>query len=175
MPGGAVKVVTSVDPRVMANLRKVMQNIDSVYLKAFGTSEAEFGAYTSYSAYIEHGGIHHARPHIIPAVENNLKWILDEMSKGLFAEAGLGAVNKGVVRVSISKARKRVEKLWEDTLNGKPLADARANAPVYFGIHKSTIRGYGKLRKDSDILNQQEATAKQVIQRKREARQTRRG
>ena len=111
----------------------------------------EFGAYMRYSPILE---ARHpkAKGHIANAITYNRDYITSQMQSRIVPIA----VRYARTGSSRAGAKKAVEDQWEIVLNSKPRFDAMSNAPVMYGFHRSTIRGYGKERLVSEIRAQQE-------------------
>ena len=123
------------------------------FTKFWKNVKPEFGAYMSYSRFLEEGTknmpIGHRRsatkkrsigkpigPHIVPAVKRNLGAITKQLGSGFVEEA------RKVIGGTVALTNQQVGQIWERALNDKPRRDAVANAPFEFGFHKRSIRGY---------------------------------
>jgi len=111
----------------------------------------EFGAYMRYSPILE---ARHpkAKGHIVGAITYNQNYIRTELQRRVIPiairYAHTGSFNR-------AQAKQEVEHQWEIVLNRNPRFHAMRNAPVMYGFHRSTIRGYGKPRLVSEIRAQQ--------------------
>lgn len=89
------------------------------------------------------------RPHIIPAVEKNKRWIVDQLKTEVLGTWGK-VVNAKTGRTSVP-SKKAVERIWLQILNDKPRRDAVAKAPYLFGFHRRSIAGRAKVLTNAEI------------------------
>lgn len=153
---GAFRV--TIDKGEVQKLSRRFQAYFNVFVRAANLVNPEFGAYMPYSVYLELGGKAAPRPHIVPAIEGNANYIVTQIGRraaNVALALATGSANTAV------QARNLLAMEWEDVLNGKPRQDAIQAAPVKWGFHRSTIRGYGMKRKDSEIEAQQERLSAQ--------------
>ena len=138
-----------VNPAEVTRTFRSLANIHLFMTEVVGKVEPEFGADMPYSSLLEEARHPNHIPHIAPAISGNATFIRRRLQNGL-SDLAIRYSRSGTLNTS--GAKKEVETLWEDILNSKPRADARAKAPELFGFHKMTIGGHGKKRTDAEIM-----------------------
>ena len=151
------------DPAEIAKVTKKVEDMRAWFELIVAGVRPEYGAYMPYSMFQE-VGIPGSEPpfpftpHIEPSIMRNATFIRQGLQRGL---------SQLILRYSrtdfpvLKSARKEVSKVWEGVLNAKPRIDAMKNAPVEYGFHRSTIRGYGDARTAMEIRKQQQELMRQ--------------
>lgn len=161
----AFAVQVEVNRADLGRIAKTLGKVDHKFRIAAGRVVAAFGAYMPYSAALEFGYTHYlsnkwhkAKPHIIPAINENKAAI-----KASIAEA-YAAILEGVIQerpnfTTVNGIQEQMEMAWNVILNGKVKADAIARANQLglsaSEMHISTIRGWGKAPSADWIRSQQ--------------------
>jgi len=102
-----------------------------------------------------------ARPHIVPAIKNNIPFIIESLRDNL--EVELGGTIKHKRATSFTKENAR--RVWLRTLMNKPLREAQQNSPIEFGMHRRSIRVFDQQRSNA-VISVEQAKAKARASRK---------
>ena len=166
---------TGIDVSEVVKLSAALRALPGKFALAFAEAKPEFGAYMSYSKFLEEG-THNPdgswrikpRPHIVPAVWKSASIITKAMT----------VVSLQIVQANVGKKQTQVGqkgrfvKAWLGVLNGpvrmQAVEWARALEVYEYGFHMRSIHGYVTDRSTAEIQAQQKkAEARRKI---REAR-----
>jgi len=156
--------------KTLDGLSKRLNKIATGFHVASRNLKPEFGAYMQYSIYLEVGhvvmgmisnpaggkklGVKSqvlARPHIVPAIKGNRKWIVAQLGR-----EWRNIVTKCYQQLGYD-TQKAVARSWVRVLNDKPRIDAAkteeqgGNCPYEFGFHRRSIRGYPVVRTKAEV------------------------
>ena len=147
-----------VDLTDLTKLRKSFARCAGAFEDAIKEVKPEFGAYMSYSFYLEMGTRKMpARPHIRPAVEKNaqvivegvLDYLLDYLSRSFASTSGTSAMQD----------KQAYERAWLRMLNGpvrQTAVELSTELKIYeYGFHRRSIYGYVAERTPAEIAAQQ--------------------
>lgn len=132
---------------------------------SFAVVTAEFGAYMSYSIFLESLGARRMppRPHIRPALFGNKKFIAEYVNRFMFDRLIMAA------RSGTRTSPDDVSKMWTRVLNSRPrehaIDSARSQKVYRYGFHIRSIMGYSPVRSISDIKAQQDSTKRAIKDR----------
>jgi len=136
----------SINPKALHKIDEVAIRLGNTARKfggAFRTVHALFGAFMSYSGYLELGYTLRsgrrmpARPHIRPAITVYREHIAISLQRGGTKIFERSYKRSGGATVS------EVRRLWLQILNDKPrrYATQRPRCPVKYGYHRRSIKG----------------------------------